>query len=70
MNNVPLQEFLTLPFFFLKAKSASSSPSSISFKASSLLTFGSFCLTQKQKGQLIRANFKQTVTMQIKNNTF
>lgn len=33
----------TLPFFFLEASSASSSPSSISLRANSLFTSGSFC---------------------------
>lgn len=37
----------TLPFFFLEASSASSSPSSISLSASSLFTLGSFCLSKK-----------------------
>lgn len=40
--------FYTLPFFFLETTSASSSPSSISLRANSLFTFGSFCFRENK----------------------
>lgn len=43
----------TLPFFFLESSSASSSPSSISLRASSLFTLGSFCIGQEHVADLI-----------------